>query len=137
MTTRTIYLVSTRNASFQRAHFAIFVPSLADPTRGSLINVVGAPMTGYQLEFERNYHYHCNNDQDDYHSEICPIGQVDSSNVVDSTTTTTPNQKQTKDSKPQGNLEIAASHVPAPGISENFMAPVNDVSPILFFPGLV
>lgn len=82
-------------------------------------------MTGYQLEFERNYHHDPHKNDG---CEICPIGQVDSSNVVDA-----PDQRQTKDCKPQGNLEIAASHVPAPGISENFMAPVNDVNKKLFF----
>lgn len=78
-------------------------------------------MAGYQLEFERNYSISSENS-----CEVVPIGKVDSSNVVDSPTT--PNQAQTKDFTPQGNLEIAASQVPAPGISENFMAPVNDVS---------
>ncbi|CRG89793.1 hypothetical protein PISL3812_06832 [Talaromyces islandicus] len=123
MPPRTIYLISSRNASFQRAHFAIFVPSEANPAQGSLINVVGAPMTGYQLEFERNYSIPPEN------CEVVPIGQVDSSNVVDSTTIT-PNQGQTtnKDFTPQGNLEIAASQVPAPGVSANFMAPVKDVT---------
>jgi hypothetical protein len=37
--------------------------------------------------------------------------------------------KHGKDSTPRGNIEIAASQVPTPGISQNFMAPVNDVSP--------
>jgi hypothetical protein len=47
MTPRTIYLLSWRQAASQRAHFAIFVPSAINPQKGSLINVVGAPMTGF------------------------------------------------------------------------------------------
>lgn len=32
------------------------------------------------------------------------------------------------DHAPRDDLEIAASQIPAPRVSENFMAPVNDVS---------
>lgn len=34
----------------------------------------------------------------------------------------------TTDSTPRGNIEVAASQVPTPGISQNFMAPVNDTT---------
>ena len=52
---RNLYLIKYRQASTQRAHFAIFVPSAANAQVGTLIHVVGAPMAGYQLEFKRNY----------------------------------------------------------------------------------
>ncbi|CAG7935421.1 unnamed protein product [Penicillium salamii] len=119
MATRTIQLVSFRNVSSQRAHFAIFVPSAADPKRGTLIHAVGAPMAGYILEFKRNYSPAMTQQR----HETFPIGQVYSSNIVDSVDTA-----MTKDSTPRGNIEIAASQVPTPGISQNFMAPVNDTT---------
>lgn len=119
MATRTIYLISSRNVPSQRAHFSIFVPSAADPNTGTLIHAVGAPMAGYILEFKRNY---CPDATQQRH-ETFAIGQVQSSNVVDST-----NTAASKDSTPRGNIEIAASQVPTPGINQNFMAPVNDVS---------
>lgn len=123
MATRTIYLISFRNSPSQRAHFAIFVPSAADPNRGTLIHAVGAPMAGYILEFKRNYSPAMTQQR----HETFPIGQVYSSNIVDSVDTA-----MTKDSTPRGNIEIAASQVPTPGISQNFMAPVNDVSPLVW-----
>lgn len=119
MTLRTIYLISSRGAEAQRAHFAIFVPSDAQPDRGTLIQAVGAPMTGYVLEFKRN-HSPAEDAAENY--TVIPIGRVDSANIVDSETA-----ERRVDSEPQGNIEIAASQIPTPGISENFLAPVNDV----------
>ncbi|PLN82765.1 hypothetical protein BDW42DRAFT_166106 [Aspergillus taichungensis] len=121
MAMRTIYLVSDRQASFQRSHFSLFVPSAADPTMGTVIHVVGAPMAGYALEFKRNHspasipHSH----------EICPIGQVASAHIVDSTDAAA---APSIDCQPKGDIEIAAAQVPPPGISENFLAPVNDTT---------
>lgn len=119
MTMRTLYLISYRNVSSQRAHFAIWVPSAAQPEKGTLIHVVGAPMAGYKLEFKRNYRYAATRQS----YEIFPIGQVHSANIVDST-----DDDQKEDSDPKGNIEIAAAQVPPPRISQNIMAPVNDVS---------
>jgi hypothetical protein len=84
MPTRTIFLLSSRNAPFQRAHFAIVIPSFTSPNaeRGTLIKIVGAPMAGYKLEFERNHipasrqHYQ--------HYELFPIGEVDVQHIMDS-----------------------------------------------------
>jgi hypothetical protein len=36
------------------------------------------------------------------------------------------------DANPRGDIEVVASQIPTPGISENFLAPVNDVSACLF-----
>lgn len=119
MALRTIYLISSRDADAQRARFAIFVPSDAQPDRGTLIQAVGAPMTGYILEFKRN-HSPAEESAESY--TVIPIGRVDPANIVDSVT-----EEKSVDSIPQGNIEIAASQIPTPGISENFLAPVNDV----------
>lgn len=123
MATRTVYLILQRNAASQRAHFAIWVPCATEPEKGTLINVVGAPMVGYELQFERN---HCPAVTTQSH-EIFPIGQVHSDHIADSL-----NDNQRVDYDPKGDLEIAAAQVPPPRISENFMAPVNDVSEITF-----
>lgn len=116
---RTIYLILQRNASPQRAHFAIWVPSATEPEKGTLINVVGAPMVGYELQFERNHRPAVTTQN----HEVVPIGQVHSDHIADSL-----NDDGRVDCDPKGNLEIAAAQVPPPRISENFMAPVNDVS---------
>ena len=76
-------------------------------------------MTGYILEFKRNY---SPADTKDTYSMI-PLGEVDSVNIVDATLGI-----KSSDSIPQGNIELAAAEVPTPGMSENFLSPVNDVS---------
>ncbi|MCJ1255127.1 hypothetical protein MMC24_002943 [Lignoscripta atroalba] len=121
MAIRTVYLVSARNTPWQRAHFSIFVPSAgtANPALGTIIHVVGAPMAGYSLEFKRNYAPELSNEP---HTMV-PIGSVDESNIVDHASADT-----TIYSTPRGNLEIAASRIPPPRISQNFMAPVNDTT---------
>ncbi|CAI7571674.1 unnamed protein product [Penicillium crustosum] len=118
MATRTVYLISARNTSFQRAHFSIFVPSATNPDRGTKIHAVGAPMAGYVLEFKRNY-----NPSLDPHDQTFPIGQVHSSDIVDS-----PDAAPSIDSTPRGKIELAATQIPTPGINHNFMAPVNDTT---------
>jgi len=119
MTARPIYLISSRNAEFQRAHFAIFVPATTEPEQGTLIQAVGAPMTGYHLEFKRNYSP-VNDTQE--HFSLIRLGEIDTENIVDPST-----DIKSTDFEPQGNIEIAASQISPPGISENFLAPVNDV----------
>ncbi|KAH8429306.1 uncharacterized protein LDX57_006973 [Aspergillus melleus] len=119
MSTRPIFLLSSRNAPSQRAHFGIFVPLAVDPHRGTLINVVGAPMMGYGLIFQRNYMPATTG-----HDELVPIGSVACDHIVDTSASGTASE----DSTPRGTLEILAAQVPPPRISENFMAPVNDTT---------
>lgn len=121
MPTRTIYLTKSRTSRSQRAHFAIFVPSPSNPSKGTLINAVGAPMAGYMLEFKRN---DCPETTQQGHCEFFSIGEVDSSHIVDAAE----DGVASTDSEPRGKLEMAAARVRTPGVSENFMAPVNDVS---------
>jgi hypothetical protein len=119
MPSRLIYLITSRNVKAQRSHFAIFVPAAEQPDRGTLIQAVGAPMTGYILEFKRNY---SPKDDSTEKYEMIEIGHVDSENIVDSTSGV-----KESDGIPKDNLEIVASQIPTPGMSENFLAPVNDV----------
>lgn len=120
MAPRTIYLAAFRPFPRSRAHFAIWVPSATKPDVGSLIHVVGAPMAGFQLEFRRTYNPALSKQK----HGVWPIGQVDSSHIHEFPDT----GPMVIDYNPKGNLEIAALQVRPPGISANFMAPVNDVS---------
>lgn len=119
MTARALQLISSRNSSKQRAHFAIFLPSAANPDVGTLIQVVGAPMAGYLLEFKRNYAPAAT--QEPY--QAFPIGEVLANDILDST-----DGQQITDDTPRNSLEREAARLPPPRISENFRAPVNNVS---------
>ena len=79
-------------------------------------------MTGYHLEFKRNYSP-VNDTQE--HFSLIRLGEIDTENIVDPNT-----DIKSTDFEPQGNIEIAASQISPPGISENFLAPVNDVGPL-------
>ncbi|KAJ5864160.1 uncharacterized protein N7529_006076 [Penicillium soppii] len=76
--TRTVYLISARYSSSQRAHFSIFVPLAADSSVGTKIHVTGAPMVGYNPEFKRNY-----NPSLEKIDKIYPIGEVPPCHIVD------------------------------------------------------
>ena len=119
MATRTVFLVSFRRSLSQRAHFAIFIPSAVNPQQGILIHVVGAPMAGYSLQFKRNYAPAKTRQL----YTMTPIGQISAQHVIDSTDT-----QGSQDSTPRCNMEVVAARVAPPRISQNFMAPVNDVS---------
>ncbi|KAE8338367.1 hypothetical protein BDV24DRAFT_166392 [Aspergillus arachidicola] len=114
MAPRTIYLISFRPATSQRAHLAIWVPSAGESKHGSLIHVVGAPMAGFCHEFKRGY----NPTLTLKPYEMWPLGEVNSKHIHD-----WPEEFRATDTIPKGDLEVAASQIPAPRISENFMAP--------------
>ncbi|RAL17502.1 uncharacterized protein BO97DRAFT_7291 [Aspergillus homomorphus CBS 101889] len=85
-------------------------------------------MVGSNLEFDRNYDPVLAGPK----HEMYAIGQVDSTNIVDSTTT-----KPSIDNTPHGNIEVAASEVQPPRISENFMAPVNEGRDLFYDPSFM
>ncbi|KAJ5483764.1 hypothetical protein N7530_003010 [Penicillium desertorum] len=103
MATRTIYLISARNTSFQRAHFSIFVPSATNPDRGTKIHAVGAPMAGYIPGVQAKL------------QSQSRTSRPDLSNRPDSLVR-------------HRKIELAATQVPTPGVNQNFMAPVNDTT---------
>ncbi|OJI90981.1 hypothetical protein ABZX51_004481 [Aspergillus tubingensis] len=121
MPPRAIYLVTSRNSPSQRSHFSIFVPSVAFSNIGTSIHVVGAPMMGYQLEFKRNHALSSN--EEPYETVL--LGYVDSQHITGSPIESS---SMFVDHTPRDDLEIAASQIPAPRVSENFMAPVNDTT---------
>lgn len=130
MAPRIVSLVAYRLSPNQRAHFAVFVPSASNNDFGSIIHVVGAPMAGFQLEFKRQYAITLT--QRPYTRE--PIGQIDSQYLADDLfDTSTISSTPIRDSTPKCEIELVASQIPPPGISQNFMAPVNDVSNLGFF----
>lgn len=70
-------------------------------------------MVGYQLEIKRDFVPH-----DEVGTvRLVGLGETAKGNVVES-----------EDDIPRGNIELVASGLPPPGISEDFMKPVNDVS---------
>lgn len=119
MPNRTIYLISFRSSAGQRAHFGVFVPSPANVQVGTLIHVAGSPMAGYRLEFKRNYSLTATNTP----KTMFPIGEIAEQHILHST-----NSARSSDNTPRGDLERAASQIPPPGISQNPMVPVNNVS---------
>lgn len=76
-------------------------------------------MTGYILEFKRNY----NSATDSLERyTLFPLGDVDSAHIVDAE-----DGVKSSDASPRDEIEEVAASIPTPGISENFLAPVNDV----------
>jgi hypothetical protein len=99
-----VYLIKYRRLATQRAHFAVYVPDDGFPGAGTLVHVVGAPMAGFQLEIKKPYNLAITTQA--YTSR--ELGQVPASSVR--------------------NIEQLASTVRPPGISQNFMGPVDGVS---------
>ena len=125
MSPRPIWLAKFRNALSQRVHFAIWVPSADDASKdpndrssqskGTLINVVGTPMTGYAHEVKKNYI--CTEASD--LERLVRIGFAD---LADGTQESSEHRSVTEQ------LEAVAMQIPPPSTSENFLAPVNNVS---------
>jgi hypothetical protein len=109
-------------------YFAIFIPSPIDPNIGNLINVVGAPMTGYKHVFEHGYRLSLETQS----YELVPLGHVDRVHIANLPADA--DAVRSTGDEPCGDIEVAAVEVPAPGVSEVFMAPVNDVCSHPFFP---
>ncbi|KAL6247879.1 hypothetical protein RBB50_005227 [Rhinocladiella similis] len=99
-----IHLLKFRQATNQRAHFAIYIHEGEFPGTGILVHVVGAPMAGFQLEIKLNYNL--DNTQQRYTHHL--LGQVSASTAA--------------------TIKQLASNVRPPGISQNFMAPVDGVN---------
>jgi hypothetical protein len=119
MATRTLYLARYPKVT-GRAHLAIFVPSAADAEVGTLIHVVGAPMMGFQLVFKRNYPPHDPQEA----CQTVPIGEIDSAYIAEDP----PHITRSIDDAPKDRIEQVASQCPPPGVSKDFMAPINEVS---------
>lgn len=132
MPTRRVYLATHRASSYQRVHFAIFVPNehcnrptLAQDYRtinptGTIIHVVGEPlMAGYTHQFKRNFVV---TDQSDL-TQLLLLGSVDADHLCDADSTSC-----VIESTARGHLEREAVSVAAPPRGQNVRAPVDGVS---------
>lgn len=134
---RNIYLIKSRNSSRMRAHFGILIPNTdtctqdlhlhttdpeTPPFLGTVIHVIGAPMAGFHLEFKRNFD--ANRDQE--LKEVILVGSINGIHVADP-----PFTNFSREDKPICTVEAVATQIPPPRKSENFLAPVNDVSSAL------
>ena len=121
MATRTLYLLIYRTQTVQRAHFGIWIAYSEGGDIVTKIHVVGNPMIGFTLQFKRKY----DPKETARAPQIVPIGIIDASHVHIF------EGERTEDTVPRGDLEQAASQIPPPRPSKNFLAPVNDVSEIV------
>lgn len=118
MSSRTLYLVVERGSARERAHFSVFLPYKGEGTTGTIIQVIGAPMVGYAMEFKRSHDL----SQSIGIQKTFSLGQIGIEHVHIWT------GGPSIDDVPRGNLEQAAAQLPPPRKNENFLAPVNDVS---------
>jgi len=79
-------------------------------------------MIGFRLQFKRNF---APSEEATGTLTIVPIGSVDQENAVSDDAA---NDDKSEDDSPRSKPEIIACQLSPPRISENFMAPVNDVS---------
>lgn len=125
---RPVYLAVFRRSEAKRARFAIFIPNAGSaakdpnnrsiPCRGTLIHVVGTPVSGYGHEFRRNYD--CT--QPSELKKMVRLGWVDSSCIADPL-----HKTYSKDYISMGWLDYAALQVPAPCGGQDLTAPVDGV----------
>jgi hypothetical protein len=120
-THRTLHLVVYPGQAGQRAHFGIWVADEECGNFGSLIHVVGSPMTGFALQFRRRYAPK----DDDRHPRLLRIGEIETQHVHSY------EGESGEDTAPKGNLENMAARIQPPRLSGNFRVPVNDVSTAL------
>ena len=131
---RTIYLAiypgGFQNINHGRvpAHWALFIPSTANPRIGKAFDAVGTPFTGYGLRFRRNY----NLDDEPRKFTLVSIVDVDESLVVD----TPGDGKPSEDVEPKDRLEQEAKRVDPPGVSKKPSDPFG-VSGNFCFKGVV
>ena len=113
--TRQIYLAiypapPSSKINILRAHWVLWIPSLADPNIGKMIHVTGTPFTGYGLEFKRNATLRG--------TKAClPFAQVNSRYVADIVS----DGKESVDVEARDELEKVAKMVQAPGVSQEPM----------------
>ncbi|OAX82367.1 hypothetical protein ACJ72_03284 [Emergomyces africanus] len=109
-----IYLAIFSNGP-RSAHWAIFVPEAGNPQnpqKGKLIHVTGNPVTGFFLQFKRNYDF----TQTRTAHEIIPLTEIDERLVSNPQSTNAP---PTNDTTARDQLESVATVVNPPGRSPN------------------
>jgi hypothetical protein len=89
------------------------------PCRGTVIHVVGTPISGYVLEFKRNYE--CSTSRS--LQQVVLLGSVNEEHVYDP-----PYADFRLDSTPRSTMEREATAVPPPRGNQDVRAPVDGVS---------
>ncbi|KAI1122981.1 hypothetical protein F5Y10DRAFT_252791 [Nemania abortiva] len=114
---RAIYLIVYKSPLFP-AHWALWVPSEADPNIGKRIHAEGDAATGFRLSFDRNY--------DIIHEsrklEVLTLAEVAAGHVAD----TPGDGVNSVDTEPRDAVETVAAKVPTPGPS--LVSPTENVS---------
>nr|POE48871.1 hypothetical protein CFP56_38968 [Quercus suber] len=131
MSNRSVYLAKYRLNANQRAHFAIFIPNATSDQanlsqnfrksscKGTIIHVVGEPiMSGYALEFKRNYE--CSSSRD--LQALVFLGYVLAAHVCNPA-----NPQYVKESTPRSLLEREAATIPPPPRGQDIRAPIDGV----------
>ena len=132
MTSRSVYLATYKSTPNQRSHFAVFIPNAASEKAdlgrqkfrdgectGNVIQVVGEPlMSGYALQFERNYDAQGSKTL----WELLLLGRVASVDLFEPK-----DQVVAVESTPRAKLEHQAAKVAPPPKGQDLRAPVDGV----------
>ncbi|KAF2134433.1 hypothetical protein P153DRAFT_362202 [Dothidotthia symphoricarpi CBS 119687] len=118
MSTFTLYLLVYLGQAGQRSHFAIWLADDEGGDVGTVIHVVGSPMSGFALQFKRRYAPK----QTARAHVLVPIGLINAQHVH------TFEGNRGVDTTPTSDLEHVAAEIQPPRASKDFMAPVNDVT---------
>lgn len=124
-----IYLAISRCASTQRAHFAVFIPNEADAEKdpndeqvectGTLIHIVGTSMNGFSHELQHNLNHGLSQTS----RTMVKLGTFEVADVNGP-----PSEDFNPDNIARRTLESVALQLPPPRKSEDFRAPLDDVS---------
>ncbi|RMZ68164.1 phosphotransferase family [Pyrenophora seminiperda CCB06] len=106
--TRTVYLLIYSSPLFP-AHWALWIPSLHDPTIGKRLHVEGDASNGFEIAFIRNYVL----DVTSRPHQSLPLAEVADHHVLDVNGDGSPSS----DSIAHDDLERVLLSVPAPGAS--------------------
>lgn len=135
MSSRTIWVIKKKRTGLGRRHVAIFGPNADDPDAnlmeneststvcpGTVIHVVGSPMTGFCHEFKRN----CDTSSEEENVESAVLlGSIDSKYIIDPKHRTF---SLDQNALGKGTLDDLALKIPAPRPTKDFLNPANAVS---------
>ncbi|TGJ79164.1 hypothetical protein E0Z10_g9601 [Xylaria hypoxylon] len=105
---KTVYLIIYKSPLFP-AHWALWIPSEADPNIGKRIHAEGDAATGFRLSFDRNYDIR----QESRKHETLVVAKVGAGHLID----TPGNGVNSVDTEPMDAVETVAAKVLTPGTS--------------------
>lgn len=140
---RSVYLIKVRYNAEVRWHFGILIPNSGtwlkhldlrpghkkkkSPFLGTVIHVAGSPVTGYELEFKRNFDA---NACPDALREVVRIGKIHTALILDpyGKETAPPNGDVVSEETPRCPLEKIAMQIDVPDRCTDLDEPINNVS---------